>query len=54
MKRSNAVMSFNKYREMQPVITKIGVPNDMSRVISLALQKPIKDPVYKINGLNYR
>lgn len=53
MIRSNAVLSLDKYRDFKPAITKVGTINDMSKIITQPLQKPIRIPAYNFSGLKY-
>lgn len=51
MKKSNVLLSFEKFRDFKPTITKIGTANDMTAITSLPLQKPVKDPAFLLTVL---
>ena len=47
------LLSLDKYRELTPAITKVVKLNEMRKIITLPLQKPVKQPSYNFSGLKY-
>ena len=53
MKKSKVVLAFESFRDLKPVLTKVGTHQDMMKIISLPLQKPVINTPFKPTGLKY-